>query len=82
MKHQETINSLQMAQKPLDTLIANADVCVDMPVNMVSDHRRIITFDNDGTYMTMFSPEFIKKTGSYEIERDTFLLGNVSIINL
>ena len=63
-----TIEDVQVAQDLLDTLIANADGCVGMAANMIGVHKRIICFDNDGTYMTMFNPEIIKKSEPYETE--------------
>ena len=30
--------------------------------------KRIIAFDNDGTYMVMFNPEIIKKSSPYDTE--------------
>ena len=62
------IEDLQVAQDLLDTLIANADGCVGMAANMIGVHKRIICFDNDGTYMTMLNPEIIKKSEPYETE--------------
>ena len=41
-----------MAQDLLDTLIANKDSCVGMAANMIGVRKRIIVFDNEGTYMT------------------------------
>ena len=35
---------------------------------MIGVRKRIIAFDNEGTYMVMFNPEIIKKTESYETE--------------
>ena len=35
---------------------------------MIGVAKRIIVFDNMGTYMTMFNPEIIKYTDSYETE--------------
>ena len=55
-----TKEDLQVAQDLLDTLIANKDGCVGMAANMIGVLRRIIVFDNEGTYMTMFNPEIIK----------------------
>ena len=52
----------------LDTLIANKDGCVGMAANMIGMRKRIIVFDNEGTYMTMFNPEIIKKSGAYDTE--------------
>ena len=51
-----TKEDLQVAQDLLDTLIANREACVGMAANMIGVLRRIIVFDNEGTYMTMFNP--------------------------
>ncbi len=61
-----TIEDLQVAEDSLDTLVANKDGCVGMAANMIGVHKRIICFDNDGTYMTMFNPEIIKKSDPYK----------------
>lgn len=63
-----TIEDLQVAEDLLDTLIANADGCVGMAANMIGVHKSIIAFDNEGTYMAMFNPVIIKKSGPYEAE--------------
>ncbi len=63
-----TREDLQVAQDLLDTLIANKDGCVGMAANMIGIHKRIIVFDHDGTYMTMFNPEIVKQSGAYEAE--------------
>lgn len=63
-----TIEDLQVAQDLLDTLIAHKDGCVGMAANMIGICKRIIAFDNDGTYMVMFNPEIIKKSESYDTE--------------
>ena len=63
-----TKEDLQVAQDLLDTLIANKDSCVGMAANMIGVRKRIIVFDNEGTYMTMFNPEIIKKSGLYDTE--------------
>ena len=63
-----TKEDLQVAQDLLDTLIANKDACVGMAANMIGVRKRIIVFDNEGTYMTMFNPEIIKKLGPYDTE--------------
>ena len=63
-----TKEDLQIAQDLLDTLIAHKDGCVGMAANMIGVQKRIIAFDNDGTYMVMFNPEIIKKSGPYEAE--------------
>ncbi len=58
----------QVAQDLLDTLTAYKDGCVGMAANMIGVCKRIIAFDNDGTYMVMFNPEIIKKSGPYDTE--------------
>ena len=63
-----TKEDLQVAQDLLDTLIANKDGCVGMAANMIGVRKRIIVFDNEGTYMTMLNPEIIKKSEPYETE--------------
>ena len=63
-----TKEDLQVAQDLLDTLTANKEACVGMAANMIGVHKRIIVFDNDGAYMTMFNPEIIKFSGPYDAE--------------
>lgn len=63
-----TKEDLQTAQDLLDTLTAHKDGCVGMAANMIGVQKRIIAFDNDGTYMVMFNPEIIKKSGPYDAE--------------
>lgn len=63
-----TKEDLQVAQDLLDTLMAHKDGCVGMAANMIGVRKRIIVFDNEGTYMTMFNPEIIKKSGPYDTE--------------
>ena len=52
----------------VDTLNAHLDGCVGMAANMIGVHKRIIVFDNEGTYMTMLNPEILKKSGPYDTE--------------
>ena len=40
-----------------------------MAANMIGVRKRIIVFDNEGTYMIMFNPEIIKKSGPYDSEK-------------
>ena len=63
-----TNEDLQVAKDLLDTLIANKDACVGMAANMIGELKRIIVFDNEGAYMTMFNPEVIKASDPYEAE--------------
>lgn len=59
---------LQAAKDLLDTLVAHKDGCVGMAANMIGVFKRIIVFDNEGAYMTMFNPEIIKMSGPYDTE--------------
>ena len=59
---------LDTARDLLDTLTAHADGCVGMAANMIGVCRRIIVFDNGGSYMTMLNPEILKAEGEYETE--------------
>ena len=61
-----TPEDLQVAQDLLDTLSANKEACVGMAANMIGVRKRIIAFDNEGTYMTMFNPEILKMSDPYE----------------
>ena len=63
-----TKDDLQVAQDLLDTLVANKETCVGMAANMIGVRKRIIVFDNEGAYMTMFNPEIIKMSGPYDTE--------------
>lgn len=61
-----TAEDLQVARDLLDTLAANNDACVGMAANMIGVLKRIIVFDNDGEYMTMFNPQIIKASDPYD----------------
>lgn len=63
-----TKEDLQVAEDLLDELIAHKDDCVGMAANMIGKRKRIIAFDNEGTYMVMFNPKIIKKSQPYETE--------------
>ena len=63
-----TKDDLPVAQDLLDTLTAHKEGCVGMAANMIGVTKRIIVFDNEGTYMTMLNPEIIKAEGPYETE--------------
>ena len=56
------------ARDLLDTLAAHKDGCVGMAANMIGVNKRIIVFDNEGSYMLMFNPEIIRKTDPYTAE--------------
>lgn len=59
---------LPAAEDLLQTLIAHKDGCVGMAANMIGVNKRIIAFDNGGTYMVLFNPQIIKKSQPYETE--------------
>ena len=69
-----TQEDLATAQDLLDTLTAHRDSCVGMAANMIGVVKRIIVFDNEGTYMTMFNPEIIKSSEPYEAEEGCLCL--------
>ena len=63
-----TPEDLPVAADLLDTLKHHRDECVGMAANMIGVNRRIIAFDDGGTYMVMFDPEIVKRSGPYEAE--------------
>ena len=69
-----TAEDLQIAQDLLDTLKANKEACVGMAANMIGVRKRIIVFDNEGEYMTMFNPEIIKMSGPYDTQESCLSL--------
>lgn len=72
-----TAEDLPAAADLLDTLRANAAGCVGMAANMIGVNKRIIAFDNEGTYMVMFNPEIVKSSGLYEAEEGCLSLPGV-----
>ena len=63
-----TADDLATAQDLLDTLTAHKDGCVGMAANMIGVCKRIIAFDNEGTYMVMFNPVIVRQSGPYETQ--------------
>ena len=63
-----TAEDLDVARDLLETLEANAAGCVGMAANMIGVAKRIIAFDNEGTYLVMFNPEIVKQDGPYTAE--------------
>ena len=72
-----TADDLATAQDLLDTLIAHKDGCVGMAANMIGVCKRIIAFDNEGTYMVMFNPVIIRQSGPYETQEGCLSLTGV-----
>ena len=68
---------LPVVQDLLDTLAAHKDSCVGMAANMIGVNKRILVFDNEGTYMVMFNPEIVKKSGPYQAEEGCLSLSGV-----
>ena len=62
------INDLPVGAELLETLIFHKDGCVGMAANMIGVSKRIICFDNEGEYMTMYNPVIIRKSEPYEAE--------------
>ena len=72
-----TADDLATAQDLLDTLTAHQDGCVGMAANMIGVCKRIIAFDNEGTYMVMFNPVIIRQSGPYEAQEGCLSLSGV-----
>lgn len=69
-----TRDDLPVAQDLLDTLTAHKEICVGMAANMIGVCKRIIAFDNEGTYMVMLNPEIVKSSGEYDTEESCLSL--------
>ena len=72
-----TLEDLQVAADLLDTLIHHKEGCVGLAANMIGVNKRIIAFDNDGSYMVMFNPQIIKKAEPYDTEEGCLSLSGV-----
>ena len=72
-----TADDLAAAQDLLDTLTAHKDGCVGMAANMIGVCKRIIAFDNEGTYMVMFNPVIVRQSGSYEAQEGCLSLTGI-----
>ena len=72
-----TLDDLSTAQDLLDTLTAHKDSCVGMAANMIGVCKRIIAFDNEGTYMVMFNPVIVRQSGPYEAQEGCLSLTGV-----
>lgn len=72
-----TEEDIHIADDMLDTLRANADKCVGMAANMIGSLKRIIVFDDSGTYTEMFNPEIISFKEQFETEEGCLSLSGV-----
>ena len=69
-----TAQDLDTARDLLDTLAAHRETCVGMAANMIGVCRRIIAFDDGGSYSLMLNPEIVKAEGPYETEESCLSL--------
>ena len=72
-----TPDDVQVAADLLETLEHHKDDCVGMAANMIGINKRIIAFDNEGTYTVMFNPEIIKRSGPYDAEEGCLSLAGI-----
>lgn len=63
-----TADDLPVAEDLLETLAAHRAGCVGMAANMIGVNKRIIAFDNEGSYMVMLNPEIVKQSEPYHAE--------------
>lgn len=72
-----TPDDLSIAADLLETLEHHKAGCVGMAANMIGVNKRIIAFDNEGTYMVMFNPEIVKKSQPYQTEEGCLSLTGI-----
>ena len=68
---------IQVARDLLETLEAHKEGCVGMAANMIGVAKRIIAFDNEGSYMVMFNPEIVKCSERYDAEEGCLSLTGI-----
>ena len=72
-----TPEDLAVATDLLETLEHHQEDCVGMAANMIGVNKRIIAFENEGSYMVMFNPEIIKRSDPYDTEEGCLSLTGV-----
>lgn len=72
-----TPEDLPVAADLLETLEHHKDGCVGMAANMIGVNKRIIAFDNEGSYMVMFNPVILQRSGPYQTEEGCLSLTGV-----
>ena len=72
-----TKDDVEIARDLLETLQAHKEGCVGMAANMIGVNKRIIAFDNEGTYMVMYNPEIVKCSQPYETEEGCLSLAGI-----
>lgn len=65
---------LPAARDLLDTLLAHRETCVGMAANMIGVTKRIVAFDNGGSYQVLLNPEILKTWEPYETEESCLSL--------
>ena len=70
-----TLGDVQVAADLLETLEHHKAGCVGMAANMIGINKRIIAFDNEGSYMVI--PEIVKKSEPYDTEEGCLSLTGV-----
>ena len=68
------LGDLDIAQDLLDTLKAHQKTCVGMAANMIGECKRIIAFDNNGSFMVMLNPRIVSCSGPYEAKESCLSL--------
>lgn len=68
---------MPIARDLLDTLAAHRESCVGMAANMIGVQKRIIAFEQEGTYRVLFNPEIVKKAGPYQAQESCLSLVGV-----
>ena len=63
-----TPDDVPIAADLLETLELHKEGCVGMAANMIGVNKRIIVFDNQGTYLVMFNPEIVKRSQPYQAQ--------------
>jgi peptide deformylase len=69
-----TREDLPVAQDLVDTITAHKETCVGMAANMIGVTKRIIVFDDGGSYTVMLNPEIIRQAEPYETEESCLSL--------
>lgn len=72
-----TPEDLAVAADLLETLQYHKDGCVGMAANMIGVNKRIIAFENEGSYMVMLNPEILQRSGPYQAEEGCLSLTGV-----
>ena len=69
-----TAADLDVIRDLLDTLMFHRETCVGMAANMIGVCKKIIAFDDHGSYMVLLNPEILKADGRYEAEESCLSL--------